>query len=61
MMVNDTKCGLAWSLAGTVSLQPTVTFGLVCPTSQYVTFVVHLLNARGIYLYFYIAQKQSHI
>ena len=59
MIVNDTKSGLAWSLVGTVSVLPTVTSELIHPTSQYITFVVHLLNARGIYLYLYVAQKKE--
>lgn len=59
MIVNDTKSGLAWSLVGTVSVLLTGTFALICPTSQYITFVVHLLKARGIYLYLYIAQRKQ--
>lgn len=61
MVVNHTKSGLAWSLAGTVSMLPTVIFQSICSTYQKIIFVVHLLNARGIRLHLSIAQrKQSH-
>lgn len=49
---------LVWSLVGTLSMLPTVSFG-GCPTSQYIMFVVFLLNSGGIFLYLYIAQKKQ--